>query len=654
MFSAMGMQFLDKTLRSKLLVLLALLTTTALGSTIIALSVTRAYTTGSIVDWVQKYRATIQIIVQLISATLAALQLYSLSSFILFRTNLQLLSTPMQLDTLKLHQALHSRAFDSELSLQFLVLSVAYIAALQAPAAIWAGAITPVRNIANVSALYSVPLYNDSEYDYWGRSCRPATGCKVLQNTTTLGTFTNVPWKCEYAFLLSLGHSRTDFCSLVLPGLLLNSVRDASSRNSSIIQHKKLDNSGFSFYGRSYGVASGVGLTSPNTTQYAQRVPQITKYSFSETGYHSRVQCTYNKSSNLGFEQLDLVQGGDIGSPTFSGSVVVLQAVGSLPTGEWQGFTTMSIVGPSTAIALAAVADDTRFFYGFIGGDFYKQLNKTQCEVTFSPTTFDVAVDVSAQNISVTESSISAPNSDVDPTGGLIYNAFMGVSFLSQIMTTMYTGVLGDAFNLNVDAVQRREGHPNITESDITTGLAESLELLLDGYLGSIAASQLMLLNQSQLVDTTMGIQVVTLGEPIYAYMSFFINVALLGLFLFECFRTRFWKNLPAFNCLDTKSAILGAAASDRELSEKVRNWEGDPADSQVGRLEVMLRTNKPVLELLSPTSGDAVPGSDAAVEAVPLGRLHSQQDMHLSQGDLTRLLPPEESETKRFGWGIS
>ena len=654
----MAMRFLDKTNRSKLCVLLALLTTTAVGSTIIALSATRTYSTGSLVDWVQRDRAAIQIIVQLISATLAALQLYALSSFVLFRTNLHLLSKPMSLDTLKLHQALHSRAFDPDLSLQSLVLSLAYIAALQAPAAIWAGAITPVRTRANVSAVYSIPLYSQSEYGYWGRSCRPATGCDVLQNTTQLGTFTNVPWKCEQTFLVSLGRSRTDFCSLDLPGLLLNSVRDASSRNSSVSQHKKLDNSGFSFHGRSYGVGSGVGLISPNTTQYeyAQRAPQITSYSFSEAGYLSHVLCTYNKSSNLSFEQLDMVQGGDIGSPTFSGTVVVYQAVGSLPTGVWQGFTTMSIVGPSTAVALAAVADDTRYFYGFIGGSlFYADLNNIQCEATFSPTTFNVAVDVLAQNISVTASTIDVPSSDdIDSTGGLIYNAFMGVSFLSQILTTMYTGVLGDAFILNIDAVQNREGHQNRTQSDITTGLAESLELLLDEYLGSVAASQLILLHQSQPVNVTTEIQVVTLGEPVYAYISFFINLAILGLFLFECFRTRFWKNLPSFNCLDAKSAILGTAASDREHSQKVQNWEGDPADSQVGRLKVMLQTNKPVLELLSPAGGDSVPGLDEPVEAVPLGRIHSQQDMHLSQQDTTHLLLPGENESRRFGWAIT
>ena len=562
----------------------------------------------------------------------------------------------MSLDSLKFYQALSLDKFDSDLPLQFVVLSLAYVAALQAPAAIWAGAITPIRATAYVPALYSIPFYNDSLHDYWRQSCRPATSCSVLQNTTQLGTFTNVAWKCEYTFLpSSLAPSLADFCSPVLPGLLLNSVRDASSRNSSISQHKKLDNSGFSFHGRSYGVGAGVGLISPTTAQHLQPVPRVTNYTFPENGYLSHVNCIYNKSSNLSFEQLDLVQGGERGSYTFSGSVVVLQAVGSLPTGVWQGFTTMSIATNLTAVALAAVANDTHNFYGFLGGTFYADLNNIQCEATFNPTTFSVAVDVMAQNISVTPTTMNASDTDIDPTGGLIRNAFMGVSYLSQILTTMYTGVLGDAFNLNIDAVQHRENHTDRTKSDITTGLAESLELLLDEYLGSIAASQLIQLNQSQPLSTMMmGIEVVRLGEPVYAYISFFINLAIVGIFLFEAIRTRFWKNLPSFNCLDAKSAILGAAAGGREVSEEVRNWEGDAADPLVGKLEVMLRMNKPVLELLSPATGDeSVPGLDSTVEAVPLSRLHSRQDMHVSQGDLTHLLQPGEIERRRFGWAI-
>lgn len=138
-----------------------------------------------------------------------------------------------------------------------------------------------------------------------------------------------------------------------------------------------------------------------------------------------------------------------------------------------------------------------------------------------------------AQNILVTPTSSNVSNADIDLTRGLINNTFMGVSFLSQILTTMCTGVLGDAPNLNIDAVQNRENYPNRTESDVTTGLARSLGLLLDVYLGSIAASQLILLNQFQSLTTTMGIEVVQIGEPVYAYISFFINLAILGLFLF-------------------------------------------------------------------------------------------------------------------------
>jgi hypothetical protein len=54
----------------------------------------------------------------------------------------------------------------------------------------------------------------------------------------------------------------------------------------------------------------------------------------------------------------------------FTGSVMALQAVGSLPTGEWTGFTTMGIVDNSTAFALAARANDTHYIYGLVGGNY--------------------------------------------------------------------------------------------------------------------------------------------------------------------------------------------------------------------------------------------------------------------------------------------
>jgi hypothetical protein len=381
-----------------------------------------------------------------------------------------------------------------------------------------------------------------------------------------------------------------------MSGLLLNSLSEASSSNSSIPQHKKLDNSGFSFYGRSYGVGSGVGLVdSPTlvTPQNSNSTPSVTYYEYAEIGYISGVHCIYNKSSNLSFADLQWIQGEDKNK-----AVTVLQAVGSLPTGEWTGFTTMSYYGNGTAVALAAQANDTEYLYGFIGGYHYHYLNHAQCEVTFTPTLFNIGVDVVAQNITVTPAASGDININLDPSGGLVNGTFYSLNFLSQIMSTMYTGVFGDAFTRNINATQARENHVNRTQSDIITGLTEGLEFLLDFYLGTIGASQLMLFDESMPVNATMEFNAVQLGEPVYAYLSFSINLGIVILYIFEVIRTRFWKDLPLFNSIDTKSVILGFAGNRKEPLMSVRNWAGDAADRDAGRLTVKLGSSKTVLNL--------------------------------------------------------
>jgi hypothetical protein len=390
-----------------------------------------------------------------------------------------------------------------------------------------------------------------------------------------------------------------------MSGLLLNSLSEASSNNYSVPQHKKLDNSGFSFYGRSYGVGSGVGLVDSPTliTPYSlDGRPAVKYYEYSEIGYISGVYCTYNRSSNLSFIDLQWIQGqgiqGQDKNRTFKETITVLQAVGSLPTGEWTGFTTMSYYGNGTAVALAAQANDTQYFYGFIGGYYYNYLNHAQCEVTFTPTLFNIGVDMIAQNIIVTPAASKDININLDPSGGLVNGTFYSLSFLSQIMSTMYTGVFGDAFARNINATQARENHANLTQSDILTGLTEGLELLLDFYLGTLGASQLMLFNESIAVNATMRFDAVQLGEPVYAYLSFGINLGVIALFLFEATRTRFWKDLPVFNSLDTKSVILGFEASRKKPLTSVRNWTGDAADRDTGRLMVKLGSSKTVLNL--------------------------------------------------------
>jgi len=69
---------------------------------------------------------------------------------------------------------------------------------------------------------------------------------------------------------------------------------------------------------------------------------------------------------------------------------------------------------------------------------------------------------------------------------------------------------------------------------------------------------------------------------------------------LFDLIKTRFWKDLPLFNCLDIKSVIIGIAASGPEPPNGVSKWTGDAADRDAGKLTVKLGGNGSELHLSS------------------------------------------------------
>ncbi|MCJ1438081.1 hypothetical protein MMC27_007468 [Xylographa pallens] len=429
--------------------------------------------------------------------------------------------------------------------------------------------------------------------------------------------------------------------SVILPGILVNSISVASSSNALIPQYPKLDRSGFSFYGRSYGVAAGVGLIDdPTSTAIPDQALFVENYTFSETGYLSDVTCIFNETSDIYFQNLEGVNGGTPKTGNWSGYVIVQQATGSLPTGPWRGFTTMAIADNCTATALAAGHNDTQYIYALAIGHYYPNLTNVQCKVDFTPTSLDIAVNVTAQNISVIPATDQTQTVDIDPTRALVNNTFTSLNFLCQIITTMYTSVLGDAFMVNVDAVTARRNHTMAMESDILTAVSESLELLLDEYFGALAASQLPQYNQSH-PSMPRSVQ---LGEPFYAYITFGINIAVILLFLYESIRTGFWQNLPAFNLLNTKSASLGAAraVAERHLPQEAQAWEGDAADRQAGALKVELSANGTVLKLSSDVVDEVMLVSPAlGLGEVPLRPIHHRHDSENSLGDLEHLIPP-------------
>ncbi|KAH7148939.1 hypothetical protein EDB81DRAFT_883333 [Dactylonectria macrodidyma] len=543
----------------------ALILSISFSATVLWVS-TRRWSDPNTVRWIATHRTYVQITVQIISTIVGGSQVFIINSIITFSTNIRLSSRPTTLDTLQLRHAATVGMLGVDLPRSKILLSLFWLGVIQVPSLLWTGSITPVVTTSDFSTTFQIPDYNESTYAFWGRQCPPAVPCDDLLGTTSeLGTFTYVAWK-------------------TLTGLLVNSVEQASSHDASTPQYQKLDNTGFTYHGRSYGVASTVGLVEPERSK-ANAKATILNYTYLENGYSADVSCSYNKSSRLAFYTSDMV--------TTPGGIYAPQgfwAQGSLPNGVWAGFPTWGVLNSDFVTALAAVRSPSEYMYGFVAGKSYGALNQTQCEVTFRPASFKVAVDMSTKNVSVTKTHVSAQSQlDIDPTGGLANVSFHGVSFLSQTLTTLYTSVLGDSFLQNIENVRRRNGHLQGTVSDAITGIEQGLELLLDHFLGSSGAGQAMLQNGTKKVDTTMTLEVVRFGNPNIAYTAFGMTLVVVIATVAEAIRTRMWTGLPIVDFLDLKSAIVGVAKDTGLAPQAVKDWSGDAGDRSIGELEMVM-----------------------------------------------------------------
>ena len=235
---------------------------------------------GPAQEWINDNRATTQIIVQLASGILGVCNVLVARKLINFSSRLALCKQAISLDTLKLLSALSIDRFDFSLHSRHLPILVFFSTITILPAALWAGALTPVDATNVVRDTYTTisPAYTAASHKYWIADWYGYNGTKVRNH---LGTFSYAPPLHRYGYLHSDGAA-------------------ASSLDGSPQSHLKNDRSNFTYVGRSYGVGSLVGLEEKTDLRLAKGVQG---YSYHEMGYLGSVNCTYNASSLF-----DLVQ----------------------------------------------------------------------------------------------------------------------------------------------------------------------------------------------------------------------------------------------------------------------------------------------------------------------------------------------------------
>lgn len=183
---------------SKALVLCSLAIPVIASAVVFSLMVSHNYIRGGMKAWILSNRASTQIVVQILAQLLGSCQIYALSTIIRFWTNIRLTRTAMSLDLLKALDAVTSARLDLDIRYRALTVLIFYLAVIQVPAALWAGALTPILTTTHATAPYRIPQYSSgSQSTAWGNVCYPATDCgpDVTGNTSELGTFTYIAWK---------------------------------------------------------------------------------------------------------------------------------------------------------------------------------------------------------------------------------------------------------------------------------------------------------------------------------------------------------------------------------------------------------------------------------------------------------------------------
>ena len=186
--------------RAKGIVFPGLLLTTIISCLLLGLTLSSWYSDGFLYKVQNSRRATIQIIVQVLSSVLASLQLFALSTLVKNDTSLSIGRTPMTLDMLKFRNAIRLQSLDLDLRVRHTAFLLILLVAVQFPSALWAGALTPVSTNVEVTRQYQVPQYSHASVSYWDGSCSPGNGnCTSIgnqyPNITDEGTFTYRPWR---------------------------------------------------------------------------------------------------------------------------------------------------------------------------------------------------------------------------------------------------------------------------------------------------------------------------------------------------------------------------------------------------------------------------------------------------------------------------
>lgn len=536
------------------------------------------HVSGNLNTLVDQYRTSVQTAVQAIAAVLAAIEVFVLCRLINLATRIWLTRASVSLNMLSFWSALSTPTINWSLPWRMVTITVVLSNLSAVISALWTGALTPANTTSIQNTTVLVPDWSNLSYIQEYPSEVDKTGLTIRN---TKGYFT-----------YSVGIS--------MLGSLLSSVNSASPVDGGIRNHVKLDNTGYSYHGRSYGVGASAGLLDGSVL----KTPRATNYSYNEVGLDTAVSCIYNGSSLFVIDKL----------PETS----LFAAQGLLPDSRPSSpeYSVYIGRGNSSIVAVGVAGKPIAFiatrYMAVAAGNNYAFLNAAQCAITFTPALFNVSTNIKGRNITVSKVPVSEPSASptpsIDPDHHMTHVVMRQLELIANDLTGYYRSPLGDALNTSISdyrtsaANTKRNMTETLSETQVALrGLENAVVSLVDDILVAYASAQLMVGGFTASVPVRVQVSALRVGSRGYIIASAVIAGLIAMVAIGEAIRMRRWRALPEFDYLDNRMLVVSASRGGEAVANYVEQveckdiggipvgWKGGKGDWNSG--EISLRT---------------------------------------------------------------
>lgn len=557
-------------LRERLLPLLNLLPVSATAAIIFAVWLldTTFDANTYVFHQVNNHRNAVQVIVTIISSTLAASMTSCVTSSINLLRRPRLARKPQTVDSIRLYTALSHNYLDFTLPTSRLIVLLLFWGSTLVPTWLWTGSLTPRVTLAPGNGSLAVVMSGPGSYSFLQhREVDPIdNGC--WSSVQVNGTFSNCP-----GLFLS-------------PKLLEAATTSSNASNATLHVHLKPDNSEYRYVGRSFGVGSAVGLSHISSPR------QTVSYHWKELGFMTSFSCAYNQTS--AWRLTHNVTNADASA----GIPYIYYALGRLPNAnysEMRDFYAQTSLSsdPDSIVALATRMNprspvdesvSSSAIVAIAAGAMYSRLNNIQCTISFKPQRFNIEVSTIDRVIKVT----SDPSSDQmslaklnpEPRGQLEKEAITSLRSISLVQTTLYVSTLGDAFQRSITALANRTTPLSQNDSEVPDALVlravqDSFEAVMDDILGLLQATALTQSGSWEVKSIGVKHGVVKIGTKGFVLATATVHFVMFPIMTVIILTTKLFKSSIKFDFADIGSlavAVHNSGLQDDETAISCRN----------------------------------------------------------------------------------